>query len=213
MYGGVVVGRVQNLGDPFSCTIEVFLCTGAQVQPRQPGIQVSGWLTLPLVQIHCVVMVAWVFRSLIFTRTWKYNIKLSLGWSSMWDTSKSFWKHGFHATLAADCADAFPLVKQPGSDGFSLSSAPLFQVSCLVSMVQKRSSMVEDDWGGEQSVQVIIGSVLVSNRLLTSATHWPIYIPSHQNHRQHCSVTPSCLSAALLLLQTCTCDWETRPLV
>lgn len=35
----------------------------------------------------------------------------------------------FHAKLAADHIDGYPLVKQPGSDGFSLLSTPLFQVS------------------------------------------------------------------------------------
>lgn len=35
----------------------------------------------------------------------------------------------FDARLAVDVPDAIPLVKEPGSDGFSLASAPLFQVS------------------------------------------------------------------------------------
>lgn len=47
----------------------------------------------------------------------------------------------FHAKLAIDHADAFPLVKQPGSDGFSLSSSPLFQVSSLVFMLYKKLLM------------------------------------------------------------------------
>lgn len=41
----------------------------------------------------------------------------------------------FPATLAADHADASPLVKQPGSDGFSLSSALLFQGSFLTEIL------------------------------------------------------------------------------
>lgn len=87
------------------------------------------------------------------------------------------------------------------------------QVSCLISIVQKHSSMVEGDRGGEQSMQVIMGTVLVSNRFLTPATHLHSLSPAAQNQRQHCFVMLSCLSAALLVLQTCTCDWETKPLV
>ncbi|OPJ75884.1 hypothetical protein AV530_012025 [Patagioenas fasciata monilis] len=40
--------------------------------------------------------------------------------------ARAFGNLEFHATLGTDCADAFPLVKQPGSDGVSLSSTPLF---------------------------------------------------------------------------------------
>lgn len=34
----------------------------------------------------------------------------------------------FKATLAHDTPGGLPLVRQPGSDGFTLSSSPLFQV-------------------------------------------------------------------------------------
>ena len=34
----------------------------------------------------------------------------------------------FQATLAQDTPGGLPLVRQPGSDGFTLSSSPLFQV-------------------------------------------------------------------------------------
>lgn len=34
----------------------------------------------------------------------------------------------FKATLAQDTPGGLPLVRQPGSDGFTLSSSPLFQV-------------------------------------------------------------------------------------
>lgn len=40
----------------------------------------------------------------------------------------------FKATLAQDTPGGLPLVRQPGSDGFTLSSSPLFQVG--VSLVQ-----------------------------------------------------------------------------
>lgn len=38
----------------------------------------------------------------------------------------------FHAKLAVDHNDGYPLVKQPGSDGFSLLSTPLFQVMWMM---------------------------------------------------------------------------------
>ena len=41
----------------------------------------------------------------------------------------------FKATLAQDTPGALPLVRQPGSDGFTLSSSPLFQV-CVVPEIQ-----------------------------------------------------------------------------
>lgn len=42
---------------------------------------------------------------------------------------------GFKATLAQDTPGGLTLVKQPGSDGFSLSSSPLFQV-CIFLMIR-----------------------------------------------------------------------------
>ena len=41
----------------------------------------------------------------------------------------------FKATLAQDTPGALPLVRQPGSDGFTLSSSPLFQV-CVIPQLQ-----------------------------------------------------------------------------
>lgn len=41
----------------------------------------------------------------------------------------------FKATLAQDTPGGLPLVRQPGSDGFSLSSSPLFQV-CVILKIQ-----------------------------------------------------------------------------
>ncbi|NWX16774.1 FREM2 protein, partial [Aegotheles bennettii] len=111
IYGRVMVDPVQNLGDSFSCSIEkVFLCTGADgyVPKYSPDKQEYGCLADS--------------PSLL------YRFKI-LDKAQPETQVRAFGNLEFHATLAADRADAFPLVKQPGSDGFSLSSAPLFQVS------------------------------------------------------------------------------------
>lgn len=42
--------------------------------------------------------------------------------------AKAFGDVPFKATLAHETPGALPLVKQPGADGFTLSSSPLFQV-------------------------------------------------------------------------------------
>ncbi|XP_009868673.1 PREDICTED: FRAS1-related extracellular matrix protein 2-like, partial [Apaloderma vittatum] len=111
IYGRVMVDPVQNLGDSFSCNIEkVFLCTGADgyVPKYSPDNQEYGCLADS--------------PSLL------YRFKI-LDKAQPETQARTFGNLEFHATLAADHADAFPLVKQPGSDGFSLSSAPLFQVA------------------------------------------------------------------------------------
>uniref|UniRef100_A0A8C4U5I8 FRAS1 related extracellular matrix 3 n=1 Tax=Falco tinnunculus TaxID=100819 RepID=A0A8C4U5I8_FALTI len=114
IYGRVMVDPVQNLGDSFSCSIEkVFLCTGAdgyvpKYSPDSPDTQEYGCLADS--------------PSLL------YRFKI-LDKAQPETQARAFGNLEFHATLAADHADAFPLVKQPGSDGFSLSSAPLFQVA------------------------------------------------------------------------------------
>ncbi|NXV33419.1 FREM2 protein, partial [Rissa tridactyla] len=111
IYGRVMVDPVQNLGDSFSCNIEkVFLCTGADgyVPKYSPNNQEYGCLADS--------------PSLL------YRFKI-LDKAQPETQARAFRNMEFHATLAADHADAFPLVKQPGSDGFSLSSAPLFQVA------------------------------------------------------------------------------------
>lgn len=46
--------------------------------------------------------------------------------------ASSFGDVAFQAMLAQDTAGALPLIRQPGSDGFSLSSSPLFQVRNFV---------------------------------------------------------------------------------
>lgn len=48
--------------------------------------------------------------------------------------ASAFGDVAFKATLAQDTAGALPLVRQPGSDGFTLSSSPLFQVCIVLKM-------------------------------------------------------------------------------
>lgn len=43
--------------------------------------------------------------------------------------ASAFGDVAFKAKLAQDAPEAQPLFRQPGSDGFMLSSSPLFQVS------------------------------------------------------------------------------------
>lgn len=43
----------------------------------------------------------------------------------------SFGDVSFKATLAQDTPGALSLIRQPGTDGFTLSSSPLFQV-CII---------------------------------------------------------------------------------
>ncbi|KAM6136377.1 LOW QUALITY PROTEIN: FRAS1-related extracellular matrix protein 3 [Phoenicopterus ruber ruber] len=111
IYGRVMVDPVQNLGDSFSCTIgKVFLCTGADgyVPKYSPDNREYGCLADS--------------PSLL------YRFKI-LDKAQPETQARAFGSLEFHAALAADHADASPLVKQPSSDGFSLSSAPLFQVA------------------------------------------------------------------------------------
>uniref|UniRef100_A0A8D0L5A9 FRAS1 related extracellular matrix 3 n=1 Tax=Sphenodon punctatus TaxID=8508 RepID=A0A8D0L5A9_SPHPU len=111
IYGRVMVDPVQNLGDSFICNIEkVFLCTGADgyVPKYHPNSKEYGCLADS--------------SSLL------YRFKI-LDKAQPETQTKVFGNMVFHAKLAADHTDAYPLVKQPGSDGFSLSSAPLFQVA------------------------------------------------------------------------------------
>lgn len=49
--------------------------------------------------------------------------------------ASSFGDVSFKATLAQDTPGALPLIRQPGSDGFSLSSSPLFQVRDTLNVI------------------------------------------------------------------------------
>ncbi|XP_061888272.1 FRAS1-related extracellular matrix protein 3 [Entelurus aequoreus] len=111
IYGRVMVDPVQNLGDSFSCSIEkVFLCTGADgyVPKYNPTNKEYGCLADS--------------PSLL------YRFKI-LDKAQPETQATAFGDVAFKATLAQDTAGALSLVKQPGSDGFSLSSSPLFQVA------------------------------------------------------------------------------------
>ncbi|XP_032398648.1 FRAS1-related extracellular matrix protein 3 [Etheostoma spectabile] len=111
IYGRVMVDPVQNLGDSFSCSIEkVFLCTGADgyVPKYNPTNKEYGCLADA--------------PSLL------YRFKI-LDKAQPETQASVFGDVAFKATLAQDTPGGLPLVRQPGSDGFSLSSSPLFQVA------------------------------------------------------------------------------------
>ncbi|XP_067106912.1 FRAS1-related extracellular matrix protein 3 isoform X1 [Osmerus mordax] len=111
IYGRVMVDPVQNLGDSFTCSIEkVFLCTGADgyVPKYNPTNKEYGCLADA--------------PSLL------YRFKI-LDKAQPETQASAFGDVLFEATLALDSPGALPLVRQPGSDGFTLSSSPLFQVA------------------------------------------------------------------------------------
>ncbi|KAF6724623.1 FRAS1-related extracellular matrix protein 2 [Oryzias melastigma] len=111
IYGRVMVDPVQNLGDSFSCSIEkVFLCTGAD--GYVPKYNPTNW------EYGCLADAP----SLL------YRFKI-LDKAQPETQASSFGDVSFKATLAQDTPGALPLIRQPGSDGFSLSSSPLFQVA------------------------------------------------------------------------------------
>ncbi|XP_023190178.1 FRAS1-related extracellular matrix protein 3 [Xiphophorus maculatus] len=111
IYGRVMVDPVQNLGDSFSCSIEkVFLCTGADgyVPKYNPTNREYGCLADA--------------PSLL------YRFKI-LDKAQPETQASAFGDVSFKAKLAQDASGAQTLVTQPGSDGFMLSSSPLFQVA------------------------------------------------------------------------------------
>ncbi|XP_069098697.1 FRAS1-related extracellular matrix protein 3 [Pleurodeles waltl] len=111
IYGRVMVDPVQNLGKSFICTIEkVFLCTGADgyVPKYNPDNKEFGCLADS--------------PSLL------YRFKI-LDKAQPETQARVFGDVSFEAKLAIDRPDALPLASQPGSDGFSLASDPLFQVA------------------------------------------------------------------------------------
>ncbi|XP_044286604.1 FRAS1-related extracellular matrix protein 3 [Varanus komodoensis] len=111
IYGRIMVDPVQNLGESFLCNIEkVFLCTGSDgyVPKYNPDNKEYGCLADS--------------PSLL------YRFKI-LDKAQPDTQTTVFGNLAFHAKLAADHVDGYPLVKQPGSDGFSLLSTPLFQVA------------------------------------------------------------------------------------
>ncbi|XP_053556187.1 FRAS1-related extracellular matrix protein 3 [Bombina bombina] len=111
IFGRVMVDPVQNLGDSFICNIEkVFLCTGADgyVPKYNPVNNEYGCLADSSTLLH------------------RFKI---LDKAQPETQARLFGDVPFDAKLAMDNPDALPLSRQPGSDGFSLSSSALFQVS------------------------------------------------------------------------------------
>ncbi|XP_077984509.1 extracellular matrix protein 3-like [Glandiceps talaboti] len=111
IYGRVMVDPVQNLGDSFIVTVEkVYLCSGLDgyIPKYDPANQEYG----------CVAD----------SPNLLYNFKV-LDRGAPNTVTAEFASVPFSATLAVDDAEALPLVQQSGSDGFRLSSSPLFEVA------------------------------------------------------------------------------------
>ncbi|KAK3521428.1 hypothetical protein QTP70_004450 [Hemibagrus guttatus] len=111
IYGRVMVDPVQNLGDSFHCNIEkVFLCTGADgYVPKYNPTKLE-------------------FGCLADSPSLLYRFKI-IDKAQPETQALHFGDMIFNAVLAVDDPSALSLVKQPGSDGFRLDSAPLFQVA------------------------------------------------------------------------------------
>ncbi|XP_037655980.1 FRAS1-related extracellular matrix protein 2 isoform X2 [Choloepus didactylus] len=111
IYGRVMVDPVQSLGDAFLCSIEkVFLCTGADgyVPKYRPEGAEYGCLADSPTLLH---------RFKIVDKAQPET------------QATSFGNILFNAQLAVDDPEAVLLVNQPGSDGFRVDSAPLFQLT------------------------------------------------------------------------------------
>ncbi|XP_077014161.1 FRAS1-related extracellular matrix protein 2 [Tamandua tetradactyla] len=111
IYGRIMVDPVQNLGESFHCSVEkVFLCTGADgyVPKYRPEGTEYGCLADSPSLLH---------RFKIVDKAQPETQAISFG------------NILFNAKLAVDDPEAILLVNQPGSDGFKVDSAPLFQVS------------------------------------------------------------------------------------
>uniref|UniRef100_A0AAR2KAS0 Cadherin domain-containing protein n=1 Tax=Pygocentrus nattereri TaxID=42514 RepID=A0AAR2KAS0_PYGNA len=111
IYGRVMVDPVQNLGDSFICNIEkVFICTGTD--GYVPKYNPDGF------EYGCLADAP----SLL------YRFKI-IDKAQPETQARTFGSISFNALLAVDDPQALALVRQPGSDGFSLDSTALFQVS------------------------------------------------------------------------------------
>ncbi|XP_026776488.3 FRAS1-related extracellular matrix protein 2-like [Pangasianodon hypophthalmus] len=111
IFGRVMVDPLANLGSSVLCQIEkVFLCAGADgyVPKYRPS---SG-----------------EFGCLADATALVYRLKI-LDKSSAHTQDEMFGGVWFDAQLAENTSGAEALVQQAGSDGFSFSSAPLFQVA------------------------------------------------------------------------------------
>ncbi|RVE65021.1 hypothetical protein OJAV_G00132190 [Oryzias javanicus] len=111
VYVRVMVDPVQNLGDSFICNIEkVFLCTGAD--GYVPKYNPSNF----------------EFGCLADAPSLLYRFKI-IDKAQPETQARSFGNVAFNALLAVDDSGALALVRQPGSDGFRMDSAALFQVA------------------------------------------------------------------------------------
>uniref|UniRef100_A0A8C5P888 FRAS1 related extracellular matrix 3 n=1 Tax=Leptobrachium leishanense TaxID=445787 RepID=A0A8C5P888_9ANUR len=156
IYGRVMVDPVQNLGESFICNIEkVFLCSGADgyVPKYNPDKKEYGCFA--------------------DSPTLMYRFKI-LDKAQPETQARLFGNVPFNAKLAVDIPEALPLSKQPGSDGFSLSSAPLFQVAIgrewfIHTIYTVRSRENANRGIGKRSVeyhQILSSSVDQQNQLL-----------------------------------------------
>ncbi|XP_043995934.1 FRAS1-related extracellular matrix protein 2-like [Gambusia affinis] len=111
IYGRVMVDPVQNLGDSFFCSIEkVFLCTGADgYVPKYNPTKFE-------------------FGCLADSPSLLYRFKI-LDKAQPETQARVFGDVSFNAVLAVDDPSAVSLVRNSGSDGFSLDSTAMFQVA------------------------------------------------------------------------------------
>lgn len=131
-----MVDPVQNLGDSFSCSIEkVFLCTGADgyVPKYNPTNREYGCLAdAPSLLYRFKILVGcnkiWgILEDLLLLLVILMCVVLQ-DKAQPETQASAFGDVSFKAKLAQDASGAQTLVTQPGSDGFMLSSSPLFQV-------------------------------------------------------------------------------------
>lgn len=148
IYGRVMVDPVQNLGDSFICNIEkVFLCTGADgyVPKYNPENLEYGCLAdAPSLLYRFKIIVS---HSALFIYSqcvlWPRRAPLTRRRLCVQDKAQpetqatTFGSINFNAFLAVDDSGALALVRQPGSDGFRVDSAPLFQVRGIYWLVFK----------------------------------------------------------------------------
>lgn len=137
IYGRVMVDPVQNLGDSFSCSIEkVFLCTGADgyVPKYNPTNKEYGCLADAPSLLYRFKILVRCSQCAILSCRWSRSSVWYLSVMFLQDKAQpetqatAFGDVSFKATLAQDAPGGLSLVQQPGSDGFTLSSSPLFQV-------------------------------------------------------------------------------------
>jgi len=122
----------------------------SQVQPHQQGVWLPGRRSLSALQIQDPGKMRWNHKDNTFGSVDPKEVEVMsyfcvcvvLQDKAQPETQASaFGDVAFKATLAQDTPGGLPLVRQPGSDGFSLSSSPLFQV-CLYSFFHTLDSCI-----------------------------------------------------------------------